>query len=460
MAKSNSKKIGLYVPDGTGIRNYLYSDVFKNRDGYEFAMLHRFDSDIETLISQEIPLSDSVQLTYFKESLQEKFYRELSHIARLRFFAKQLKNETLIDAYKTPQGFLKKWFYKLIEWRAAGVTSYKKILAVDKRYKKAIKQNPFCTQVKNTLETLSLDVLFLTHQRAIEAPYVFQAARDLGIKTVTVIFSWDNLPKARLYLEADQYLVWSEHMKEEMALFYPEIDQHKVIVTGTPQFQFYQDTADVETRENFAKQYNLDPTKKWICFSGDDLRTSPYDAQYLDDLASEVAGSRFRESVQILFRRCPVDYSKRYDQTIARYPSLIKVVSPDWLEAKNWSMVIPKKEDLSLLKNTVYHCEAVVNVGSTMAFDFLQYEKPAIYINYDVPEAAGWSVDTIYNFQHFRSMPSKKAIFWWQNKEGIVHIIDQIIYGTVPLKETQLWFETIVANTGNTSNTIFNKIIQ
>lgn len=461
MPAKESKKIGLYVPDGTGIRNYLYSDVFKNREGCEFAMLHRFQTDIEALLSQEINVTHSIQLPYFKESLKEKFYREVSHISRLRHFAQQLKNETILTAYKKPKaGLLKKWFYKIVELRAASTNSYNKILSLDTKYRKTIAQNPFYTLVKKRLEALSLDVLFLTHQRAIEAPYVFQAARDLGIKTVTVIFSWDNLPKARLYLEADQYLVWSKHMKEEMALFYPEIEQDKIRVTGTPQFEFYKDTSDIEARTSFAKQYDLDPTKKWICFSGDDLRTSPYDAQYLEDLASEVAGSRFRESVQILFRRCPVDYSNRYDKTIASYPSLIKEVSPDWLEAKEWTMVIPKKEDLKLLKNTVYHCEAVVNVGSTMAFDFLQYQKPAIYINYDVPEASGWSVDTIYNFQHFKSMPSKKAVLWWDRKSDITLIINKIIAQEVNMEQTQLWFDTIVANVDNTSNILFNKITQ
>ena len=456
-----AKKIVLYVPDGTGIRNYLYSNAFKDRKHCEFTMLHRFGKDIEHLLSKEIQFSQSLQLPGFKETAKEKYYREVSHISRLRYFSRQLENETLLNAYRRPQSnFLKKCFYKLIEFRASSITTYKKIRSIDTNYRNEIKQNSFYDAVKAQLKMISPDVLFLTHQRAIEAPYVFQAAKELGIKTVTVIFSWDNIPKARLYLDADQYLVWSEHMKNEMALFYPEIAQEKVIITGTPQFEFYTETSDIEKREDFGKQYDLDPSKKWICFSGDDIRTSPYDAQYLEDLASELDKSRFRESVQILFRRCPVDYSDRYDATIARYPSLIKVVSPDWLEAKNWTMVIPKKSDLKLLKNTVYHCEGVINVGSTMAFDFVQYNKPAVYIDYDVPEATGWSVDMIYKFQHFRSMPNDKAVLWWKNKNDITAIIQNILTGKVSVDDTKLWFNKIVENANDSSDRIFNKIIE
>ena len=135
-------------------------------------------------------------------------------------------------------------------------------------------------------------------------------------------------------------------------------------------------------------------------------------------------------------------------------------MSPDWLEAKEWTMVIPKKVDLKLLKNTAYHCEVVINVGSTMAFDFVQYNKPAVYINYDVPEASGWSVEMIYNFQHFRSMPNKQSVLWWNNKNDIIAIITQVINKEVSIEYTKLWFDKIVENAGDSSHHIFNKIIE
>ncbi len=439
-------KIFLYVPDGTGVRNYLYSNTFRQKGNVEVSLLHDFAPDIEKLILDEVDFFASVKLPKFIEGKREKFLREQSHIARLYFFAKKLDNKTLLDAYKSPtSGLLKKTFYRAIELAARRTDTYESIRDVDEKYRRIIKMNPFYLALKTLFKDHKPDVIFLTHQRAIQAPYVFEAARTLGIKTVSVIFSWDNLPKARLYIAADQYFVWSEHMKSELAQFYPEINQEKVIVTGTPQFEFYKDVSDIEDRTTFAASYGLDPLKKWICFSGDDMRTSPYDPKYLEDLAEEIEGSRFRESVQIIFRRCPVDYSGRYNSVIEKYTHIIKEVPPEWLEAKLWTMVIPKKSDLTLLKNTVHHCEAVINVGSTMAFDFAQYNKPAIYINYDVPNAKGWSVNTVYNFQHFKSMSSSNSVIWWNDKEEIPAIVEKVLNKKYDMTAMNHWFNKIVS---------------
>ena len=47
------KKAVLIFPDGVGVRNYLYSDVFKNVDT-ELIILHDFDDETQKLISDSI----------------------------------------------------------------------------------------------------------------------------------------------------------------------------------------------------------------------------------------------------------------------------------------------------------------------------------------------------------------------------------------------------------------------
>ena len=68
--------------------------------------------------------------------------------------------------------------------------------------------------------------------------------------------------------------------------------------------------------------------------------------------------------------------------------------------------------DIILLANTIYHTELVVNLGSSMVFDYATNQKPCAYIRYDVPNCPvpDWSVQKIYNFIHFRSMPSAHAV--------------------------------------------------
>ena len=176
-------------------------------------------------------------------------------------------------------------FYGSVARASRLIRSYEKIRKLEEKYQASLRANPFYDEVTTILEKEQISSVFCTHQRALKAPTVFAAAQDLDIKATTVIYSWDNIPKARLALRADQYLVWSEHMKKELLYFYPELSSEAIHVTGTPQFEFYFDTENVMSKEALAAQYDLDPNKKWICFSGDDVGTSPHDPQYLHDIA-------------------------------------------------------------------------------------------------------------------------------------------------------------------------------
>ncbi len=323
-------------------------------------------------------------------------------------------------------------------------SAYGKIQKLEQAYNKQLRKNPFYTQVTNQLKDLDIDVLFCTHQRALKAAIIFAAAKDLGIKTYTVIYSWDNVPKARLALKADYYLVWSNYMQAELIEFYPEIKPEQVVITGTPQFEVYSDPKVIISKETFYNSYSLDPQRKIICFSGDDEYTSPKDPEYLRDLAQGIIAAGKQQEYQILFRRCPVDVSGRYQAVINTFPELIKEAPPLWnFNSAIWSAVYPTQQDVSLLVSVAYYCDAVVNVGSTMAFDFGMFNKPCIYINYDQPNAAPWSVDSIYNFQHFRSMPNKEVVLWWNSKDDVPQLLTKLEanMGTT----VSDWFSIIVA---------------
>jgi hypothetical protein len=216
-------------------------------------------------------------------------------------------------------------------------------------------------------------------------------------------------------------------MKKEMAAFYPEISQEKVLITGTPQFECYNNLSNIISKVQFYENYDLDVNKKTICFSGDDVLTSPDDPKYLNDLAEELVLKGMDKDYQILLRRCPVDISGRYDAVVEKYAALIRQAPPLWRFNKidSWTSIYPLPEDIQLLVSTAYYCDIVINVGSTMALDFAMFKKPCVFINYDQERKQNldWSVKTIYQYQHFRSMPSAEAVSWWSKKEEITAIL-------------------------------------
>ena len=267
------------------------------------------------------------------------------------------------------------------------------------------------------------------------------AAQDLGIPTAVFIFSWDNLPKATMVVESDYYFVWSKHMKTELLYYYPYIEEDQVFVTGTPQFEPHFNAELLLSKQDFFAEYQLDPNKKYICFSGDDFTTSPDDPQFLSDLVNAVRKLNNKGlSLGIVFRRCPVDFSDRYDAVLQENKDLIATIAPKWEKmGERWNAILPTKADLALQVNTIAHTELVVNLGSSMVFDYVAFDKPCIYINYDMP-----SVKRVFNYVHFRSMPNEDAVVWVNNPDEMADKIEKLLADkAIAVKNAALWFEKI-----------------
>ena len=452
------KKAVLIFPDGVGVRNYLYSDVFKNVDT-ELIVLHDFDDETQKLISDITSIKTFYKIPKYTESVKEKFLRELICLSRLKHNATTVDNVTILTNWKTDhKGFGKVIFYKIIAVAATKIKTYQQILNLENLYQKSLRKNQFYTKVSTIFDEIKPDLIFCAHQRALQCPTIFAVAEDQDITTSTVIYSWDNLPKARMALKADKYLVWSEYMKKEMTTYYPEISSEKLVIAGTPQFEFYADDSHILQKDFFYKTYDLDLSKKIICFSGDDVKTSPDDPKYLYDLASEIVKNNLQNQYQILLRRCPVDVSDRFDVVVAKFPDLIKEAVPRWNfnSTSVWSTVFALPEDITLLVSTAFYSDIVVNLGSTMAFDFAMFKKPCIFIAYDqeVKTDSNWSVKTIYNLQHFRSMPSKSAVYWWTKKDEICELVNFAKYPST----MDDWKDTVLGEHNRTSSQIANAL--
>jgi hypothetical protein len=142
------------------------------------------------------------------------------------------------------------------------------------------------------------------------------------------------LPKGIKIIATDFYFVWSEHMKNELQYYYPDIKESQIFITGTPQFEPHYEKQFLNTKEVFFNQNGLDLSKKYICFSGDDVTTSPNDPHYLLDVAKAVEQLNAKgHNLGIIFRRCPVDFSNRYDFVSEKYADdnvLKELVSLDY----------------------------------------------------------------------------------------------------------------------------------
>ncbi len=454
-------KILFLVPDGVGIRNFLYSKV-----------LYYLKETTEIIIWSPLPKTafshveelHNISINYKSikldsESFLSRFFRESTTYARLIINSKKQKNKTILLNWRRPKNNKKLLVLYIFAELLGRIISnnYKLVLFFEKIGVKNWSNTKIEKYQRELLE-LGPNSIFITHQRVAGLMPICLAANRVKIKTSTAIYSWDNLPKARLCVKANYYLVWSSWMQQEMKDYYPEIEESKVLCVGTPQFEFYSQDDMLVDRQIFASAHGLDSNKKWICYSGDDITTSPHDPVFLRDVAKAISNI---DEVQIIFRRCPVDFSNRYDDVLEEYNQLIIPIDPIWNnKSANWVGYFSTLEDISLQVNLANHCNSVINLGSTMAHDFATQNKPCLYLKYDPVKDIDISINSIYSFQHFRSMIGLEAVLWINSKEEILEKVQQSLKSPNSVAvDRQKWLEKIVLHPLNKNSLNIAKAI-
>lgn len=442
----SNKKIFILLPDGIGLRNFAFSDFYKIglEKNCEITYWNNTPFDLKTLGFSEIKISNAKS-----HPLTDSYKNARKHI-ELDLNIKA-DNDLVYNTYRFPFSYKKfKPALKNLLSRFI-ITFYSSAKGLKKVREKIIRLEESTHYYQDCLETLQKekpDFVFCTNQRPVLAIAPLLAAQKLGIPTATFIFSWDNLPKATMVVETDFYFIWSEHMKKELIHYYPYIKENQIFITGTPQFESHFDKSVIISKEEFCKEHQLDLDKKYICYSGDDITTCPDDPQYLSDVAAAVR--KFNQNgnaLQVLFRRCPVDFSNRFDEVLENNKDVIVPIEPMWKKiSEGWNAVLPTKADMILQANTIQYTEMVINLGSSMVFDYVAHQKPCAFINYDtsLKKDNNWSVSKIYKYIHFRSMPSKKTVIWLNSSDEIEEKIKLGLQNSNEIVENaQLWFEKI-----------------
>lgn len=439
-------RICLLIPDGVGIRNYLYSDLIEilKKEGHQVVLWHSLDSNMIQLVEDRLGFKlEQFKFEHKPNGILVQWLREAGRYARIRLNASKMNNPTILTNWSGASSSVKGKLLNLAaEWLGKQITTYKGVELVELQGFRLLNNSDEVADSLKILERIKPDLLFCTHQRVFSVTAAIKAAKSLGIPTSTAIFSWDNLPKGRLPFRVDRYLVWSKYMKEELLNYYPEIPEHKISITGSPQFDFYFKSELLISKTEFAKKYDLDPTKEWVCFSGCDTHTSPHDPKFLTDVAQELENE---PGIQLLFRPVPVEQIDRFSSVLESFPK-IKLLLPRWVQGNHWGSFFPLFEDLQLLVNLAYHCKVVVNMGSTMALDFSVFGNVGLYLRYDhsgINKEA--SVNTIYQFQHFRSMENWKAVGFIYSKSEILNQVKAALeHPDQVAPDRKLWFNKIV----------------
>ncbi|MDB2389516.1 UDP-glycosyltransferase [Flavobacteriaceae bacterium] len=446
----SKKKIVILVPDGVGIRNFAYGEFRKIILEHDFELI--FWNTTSYSLSSSLGLNE-VFIDYGKSHPFLSIYTRARKEIQLNLSIIRNQDE-VYNLYRFPfsysslKNIFRSLYCKYLIFRYNSETGLKKII---KKINKLEQSTNRYKHLKNQLISIQPSFILSTNQRTTQIIAPILAARNLKIPTAAFIFSWDNVPKAMQVVDCDYYFVWSELMKRQQLKYYPNNSPSQVFVTGTPQFEFHFDKSLRMEREVFFEKYGLDQSKRYLCFSGDDITTSPLDQFYLEDLAVSVEQlNHLGYNLGIIYRKCPVDNTNRYDKILAKYRDVIKVIDPDWTTiGGQWNQIVPNQGDKALLYNICEHSELVANVCSTTVFDFVLHNKPCIYFNYEQPQLKKGirDIGQNYKYVHFRSMPSQRAVIFCHNKNELISLLEETLTNKLSnVSECEKWFEIVAGN--------------
>ncbi len=441
------KKVFVFFPDGVGLRNFAFTDfkAIGEEKGFDITYWNNTIFSLkDNLGFNEVNIEDRSTHPFLP------IYSRARKRAELNVSRNKFKDE-VYPTYRFPFNYkgLKNVFKSLYaKWLIGLYSSERGVIKLRGKINKLERSTSKYKYCKAQLEAHKPDLVFCTTQRATQSISALLAAQDLDIPTVAFVYSWDNVPKAMQVVETDYYFVWSDLMKQQVLQYYPFVKGNQVFVTGTPQFEPHYDEALKLPRTDFFKANNLDSTKKYICYSGDDETTSPLDQYYLEDLVNAVRSLNIKgENLGIIYRKCPVDFTSRYNDIIEANKDIIKVLDPVWKQVgSQWNQVLPTPEDFKMLYNVCEHSEFVTNVCSSTVFDFVAHNKPCVYYNYEQPQLKKGirDIGQNYRYVHFRSMPSKEAVIFCTDKKDLEGLIKQILEGNVSNVETcKKWYEVV-----------------
>jgi len=278
-----------------------------------------------------------------------------------------------------------------------------------------------------------------------EQPAVVAVAKNLGIPTLALIPSWDNVStKNRMTFKYDGYVVWSEQTKRELHHFYPQTRHVPVYVVGAPQFDlFFQDRFQV-SRAEFCAAQGLRSELPIIVYaiSSPNVFREHHGALYL---AERIARGELGD-VQMIIRPNPIHDFAEVTKLARKYAPrvVMQQTSENGLTLTARSQ---NEQQITEWVNTFRHADVVVNLSSTVTVDAAIFDRPVVNLNYD-PEPGrpqdALVKDVNHRWTHFKPIAESGGVWLVNNPEEMLEAVRTYLAHPELHREKRRWIAEYV----------------
>lgn len=197
-------------------------------------------------------------------------------------------------------------------------------------------------------------------------------ARRLGIPTLGVVKSWDNIQRG-LMVHPDFLAVWNEVNRQE-AVALESYQASHIRLVGAPPFDRYFDATVFQSRADYARRLGLEADKKILVYATAGQIMDYGDETYMfEELLRIRARSEPLRDVQIVCRlhaNSRLEYFWGYRGTPG-----VAFSFGSYIKTLGWSMTRAEVDDMA---NLLYHADVVVSPGSTVTLEAALFDRPTI----------------------------------------------------------------------------------
>jgi len=260
---------------------------------------------------------------------------------------------------------------------------------------------------------------------------LLRTARRLGIPTMAVDLSWDNLTNKLFPIRrVDRLVVWNSTMKREAQELHG-YSADMIAVAGPPQFDGYFSGERRTSRQDFCRRVGLDPSRRLLTVTTIPAESYPHHDIVIDRLLEALRTGAIKEAFDVLVRLHPRDDLSRY----ARYSGVphLAVEKPFRASARSGDghSVDVTAENTRHLADTLCHSDVVLNVASTIAIEAAIFDTPVVNIAFDQDDAETRPILTsplrYYSYTHYQQIVRAGAVRIAKSPAEMIAMVDRYL---------------------------------
>lgn len=257
--------------------------------------------------------------------------------------------------------------------------------------------------LSDTFRDLPPSLVVATHPMTYHDYEVVIWARRLGIQTLGVVKSWDNIQKG-LSGHCHLLSVWNPVNKEE-AVRLLRYREDEITINGPISFDPYYDAAYYLPRHEFVASMGLDPSRPLVTLatggSMDKEFTVRDETHLIEDLLRMMQEVDGLKGAQLVIRLHPTSHLEHFWKYWGR-PG-IKISFASSMPGINWS---PNRQDLIEQTNLLRHSDVIITPGSSWVLEAAIFDTPTVVPVYSdlQPDHAAAQFDRWTLARHYKPL--------------------------------------------------------